>query len=106
MSTEQDQQSDDIRAERVYYERQQAEELEVLDAVTKDAPPKPDFTVDNHGSIFILTPNTESAQEKAQEIGDDETQHWGTGIVVEPRYIGEIVERLQEEGFTISVSCP
>ena len=62
----------------------------------------PDFTVTNHGSICILTGQNEICRGWiAKHVGDENTQTWGQfGIVVEPRYIGDIIEGLQAEGFT------
>lgn len=60
-----------------------------------------DFRVDDHGSICILTPLSPECKEWTDEnVGNDETQYWGkNGIVVEPRYIGAIIEGLTEAGF-------
>ncbi len=61
----------------------------------------PDFTVNNQGSIFILTGQTEACREWIEEnVGDNQTQTWGQhGIVVEHRYIQDIVDGLRSEGF-------
>lgn len=61
-----------------------------------------DFSVANHGSIFILTGLTPECIAWIEErVGDEETQTWGrNGIVVEPRYIADIVIGLQGNGFT------
>lgn len=61
-----------------------------------------DFQVANHGSIYILTGLTEACREWIEEdVGADQTQTWGQhGIVVEPRYVGPIVDGLLEAGFT------
>ena len=60
-----------------------------------------DFTVNNQGTIFILTGITDSCKAWIEEhVGNDETQAWGKdGIVVEHRYIQDIVNGLQAEGF-------
>jgi hypothetical protein len=61
-----------------------------------------DFTVANHGSIMILTPQNDSAKDFIHERLPDDAQTWGRdGIVVEPRYIGNIVNDLQENGFGV-----
>jgi len=61
-----------------------------------------DFRVRNHGSICILTGMTAEARAWLEErVGDDETQAWGAGIVVESRYIDAIVDGIQNDGFSV-----
>lgn len=63
-----------------------------------------DFQVLNAGSIVILTPISPEADAWVEEnVGiNDETQFWGKkGIVVEPRYIVDIVNGITEAGFEI-----
>lgn len=65
-----------------------------------------DFQIANHGSIVILTPVSSEAQDWVNEhiLGEgNEVQTWGSkqGIVVEPRYLGDIVEGFQAEGLTV-----
>jgi len=36
-----------------------------------------------------------------ERVGDDETQAWGAGIVVESRYIDAIVDGIQNDGFSV-----
>lgn len=60
-----------------------------------------DFSVQDGGSVCILRAHTEECQQWIDaNVGDDETQRWGGGIIVEPRYLGPIVEGLDAEGFT------
>ena len=62
-----------------------------------------DFRFTNHGSVTILTPLTEAAQAWLDEnVGDDETQYWAGGVVIEPRYAEPILEGLQADGLTVS----
>lgn len=63
-----------------------------------------DFTVENHGTIALLRPHTDAAKEFLKGVGDGETMHWGDAIVVEPRYLGPILEGAQEEGLTVAES--
>jgi hypothetical protein len=63
----------------------------------------PDFTVDNHGSILILNANTEAAREWVSNNISDEALTLGHhGTVVEPRYIGAIVEGIEAEGLEVA----
>lgn len=61
-----------------------------------------DFSVENHSSIFLLTPNSEAATEWVDDNIDSEAMRWGNAVVVEHRYIRDIVDGLIEDGFTIN----
>lgn len=62
---------------------------------------KPDFLVADHGTIFLLTAATEQAREWAdQNLPEDRTE-FGNAIVVEHRYIGDIVEGAVNDGLTV-----
>lgn len=69
------------------------------DSVEREAS-APDFTVANHGSICVLTGKTEACKDWINaNVGDEETQKWCGGKVIEHRYVGPIVSALQSEGF-------
>ena len=59
-----------------------------------------DFTLENHGSICILKPHTPEADSWIEESISEEHQCWGTGIVIEPRYVGAILEGIAASGLT------
>lgn len=61
-----------------------------------------DFTVQNHGSIFILTPHTPEAEAWVEEHIPDDAQLWGNGIVVEHRFIDNIVEGARADGLEVN----
>ena len=61
----------------------------------------PDFFIRNEGSIFLVTPNTPPAGEHLTENVGDEAQWMGASLVVEHRYIQDLIARLQAEGFTV-----
>jgi hypothetical protein len=65
---------------------------------------QPDFSVSvDAGSIFLLIPHSESALDWIeQNIGKDNgfQPYWPT-VVVEHRYIMDIVASLREEGFVV-----
>ena len=66
-----------------------------------------DFTVLNAGSIFILNPITEKADTWVEEkVGiNDETQFWGQkGIVIEHRYIKDIIEGILEDDLSLEIA--
>lgn len=63
----------------------------------------PDFIISDHGSILILNAISEEAKEWASDNLPDDAQTWGPhGTVVEPRYIGPIIDGIQADGLTIS----
>lgn len=63
-----------------------------------------DFSLENHGSIFLLHPRTESARNWAEEhIGQENgfRPHWPT-VVIEHGYIADIVRGAQADGLAVS----
>jgi hypothetical protein len=60
-----------------------------------------DFTVQDEGTIFLLIPNTDAAQEWIAEHIPDTAQCFGTAVVVEHRYIAEIVHGIQQSGLKV-----
>jgi hypothetical protein len=65
---------------------------------------QPDFRVDNHGSILVLKPLTAAAKEwVADHLAHPETQTWGGGTVVEPRFMEAIVQGIQDDGLEVAL---
>ena len=60
-----------------------------------------DFTLQNEGTIYILTPHSEAAQEWVDEYLPDDAMTWGTGIIVEHRYIETIATAIVADGLEI-----
>lgn len=61
-----------------------------------------DFTVQDESSIIIVTPNNEEAQAWLDEnVIGPETQTWGRGVVVEPRYFNDLMHGIVGAGFTV-----
>jgi len=61
-----------------------------------------DFTVLDSGSIFILTAKTPEAIAWVAEHIPADASRWGrNGIVVEHRYIDDIVAGFEEDGLTV-----
>ena len=62
----------------------------------------PDFQVENHGSVILLRPGNEAAKDWLDFNCVPEPWQWfGSALAVEPRCAPDIIEGLQEEGFTI-----
>lgn len=64
--------------------------------------PTRDFTVDGEGSIYILIPHTAEAKAWVAESLSDERMEWGGGIVVEHRYIVDLVHAIRTCGMKVN----
>ncbi len=62
---------------------------------------KPDFTLQNEGTIYLLTPLTDSAKEWVSDHLPEDAQWFGNGVVVEHRYIACIVQGIQDDGLAV-----
>lgn len=60
------------------------------------------FDIENHGSLFLVRPGTADVAAWLREHTDEEAQWFGGALVVEPRYVGDLVEGLIAEGFVAS----
>ena len=58
-----------------------------------------DFTVENHGSIFIFRAHTEAAREFVGQC--DGYQPYPDAIVVEPRYVCSLIDSIQDLGLEV-----
>jgi hypothetical protein len=59
-----------------------------------------DFFVEDNGSIVLLRPVTDAAREWTDEHIPQEAMWFGDAVVVEPRYIADIVEGIQLDCLT------
>lgn len=60
-----------------------------------------DVTVVDHGSIIIFLPTSDAGREWiAENIGSD-AMRWAGGVVVDPRYIGAIVDGAVNDGLDV-----
>ena len=67
-----------------------------------NSPTQPDFVVENHGSIFLLRPLTPAAKAWVEEhIGDNGYQPYYPTVVVEHRFIADIVHGAQADGLVV-----
>ena len=60
-----------------------------------------DLIVRNMNSIFLLVPVTEAGRDWISNHIPDDALTWGKAIVVEHRYIGDIVEGAIADGLTV-----
>jgi hypothetical protein len=61
-----------------------------------------DFSVSNHGSIFLLQPLTFEARAWIEEHVDPGSQEWAGAVVIEHRFIRDLVEGIFADGYTVA----
>jgi hypothetical protein len=60
-----------------------------------------DLSVTNHGSIYLLTPTSTRGGDWINEHIPEDATTWGISIVVEHRYIADIVEGAIADGLSV-----
>jgi hypothetical protein len=60
-----------------------------------------DFTVQNEGSIFLLYPHTQAANVWVSDHIPDYAQYFGNAVVIEHRYILDVVDGIKTDGLVI-----
>lgn len=63
--------------------------------------PRIDVSVQNEGSVILLTPNTEAARDWIDENISSSSTWWGKALVVETRYAGPVIEGMQRAGLVV-----
>lgn len=63
----------------------------------------PDVEVDNHGSLFMITPRSDAASKWIVANVGKKAQQWGKAFACEPRYVNDLVDGMREYGLRISV---
>lgn len=63
-----------------------------------------DFAFAHHGSVTVLVPLNDTAREWIDEnvAQTEETQWFGKGLVIEPRYADPVLDGIAEAGLTVS----
>jgi hypothetical protein len=67
-----------------------------------NSPTSPDFIVENHGTIFLLQPLTPAAISWIQENLPEDHMTFGSAVVIEHRYIGDIVRAAMRDGMGVA----
>ena len=62
---------------------------------------RPDIRVENHGSLFLLWPATKRAACWLDGVIAEDAQYCGDAVVVEPRYIRDIVNGARDAGLEV-----
>lgn len=60
-----------------------------------------DFTFSNHGSIWLCLPKNKAADKHLHSHVSRESQWFGDALVVEPRFVRDLAERLDDAGFQV-----
>lgn len=63
-----------------------------------------DFVVANHGTIYTLLAVTEAAKAWVDENLPDDAQTFGGAVVVEHRYIDDIVNGINADGLAVRLT--
>jgi len=61
-----------------------------------------DFAVANHGTIVLLQPLTRAANEWIAANLSADRLHYAGAVVIEPRYLADIVGGLRNDGLTVA----
>ncbi len=65
--------------------------------------PTRDLIFENHGSLFLIRPVSESGQQWLDDnVGDENTLTFGGAVVCEPRYVEAIYFGAKEAGLAVS----
>jgi hypothetical protein len=57
------------------------------------------FSITDHGSLVLVRPLTDDCRAWLEANVSDESQWFGGALVVEPRYLIDLVAGLADEGF-------
>lgn len=60
-----------------------------------------DIMVQNHGSIVLVYPVSSEAREWIEQNVSDESQWFGGGLVVEPRYVENLIQGMLNDGLVV-----
>ncbi len=63
--------------------------------------PSADFAFRDHGSICVLTPVSEAGLRWVRENLPADVLLWAGGIVVEPRYVGDILDGIEADALEV-----
>lgn len=61
-----------------------------------------DVQVTDHHSVVLLTPRSKAAREWIDQKVAEDAQFFGIALVVEPRYVDDIVAGMRADGLEVS----
>ena len=62
---------------------------------------RPDFSLENHGSIVLMRPNTAAARRWLEATSPDDAQFFGRAMAIEPRYVAGAVAAALADGLNV-----
>lgn len=60
-----------------------------------------DYTIENHGTIFLVRPQSDAARQHLLDHTPEEAQWFGDALVVEHRYAFDLATQLQTDGWEV-----
>jgi len=64
--------------------------------------PAADVQIVNHHSIVLFHLNTPEASQWVEENVSSEAQFFGTALVVEPRYVADLIAGMRRDGLEVA----
>ena len=61
-----------------------------------------DVRIEHHGSLFLMRLQTRAASQWVQENVSQDATWFGEALVVEPRYVGDLVDAMKLDGLSLS----
>jgi len=68
------------------------------DVEPSDFGPQQDFDLENHGSLWVFQPVSKAALQWCYAHLPEDCPRWGTGFVIEPRYVDGVVDGARGDG--------
>lgn len=65
--------------------------------------PDYDFSVNHYGTLCVLHPVTVAAEGWVKDHLPDDTLWWQNGVVIEPRYLDDILAGIEADDLRISL---
>lgn len=62
----------------------------------------PDIRVQNHGTLYLLFPASDAGEEWLRAHTATDATWWGRALVVEPRYVRDIIAGAQADGLVVA----
>jgi hypothetical protein len=69
-----------------------------------EQPPVYDFFFINYGNLVTVEPRNPEAEEWLHDTCPEDAQFYGTGMIVEPRYVVGVVQAMEDDGWRTNVT--
>ncbi len=71
--------------------------------MTDETRPTIDFAFTDHGTVWLIEPLNEVAENHAEEVFGADVLSLGRAIACQPRYVADNAHRLLRDGFRVSL---